>query len=324
MDTSELLKYLKIVMDLEQDKFVQVQTINQLNKSIENYNQQYNNNKLLNSKNQAKRIAESCDNVQVDESGKGLVYFISICMATSGIQIGQIIQAIFHEFVLSLAVGLISSIIISGIPIFIWKRVILKKRKEMAVAQINRGIRADEELSRNRQNMNNKISGIISKLQQEKQSFMKTYNLTNEALKKCYEVNIIPPKYRSMIPVCMFYDYISNGRTYSLKRNPEAFDEGAINMYEEEVFKQVIIGKFNEAIQELREIKNNQKVFYSQMLEAERKKQMILNSINDNISGLRKDVRQGFDIVQYQNEQRNRCLSYMTYVSRQWYSHNQY
>ena len=46
MNTSKLLEYLSIIIDLEKNKYVQECAINQLNENLSSYTIEYNNNKL--------------------------------------------------------------------------------------------------------------------------------------------------------------------------------------------------------------------------------------------------------------------------------------
>jgi hypothetical protein len=181
--------------------------------------------------------------------------------------------------------------------------------------QMRRGARVEDEISQSRNVRNNEISVILPKLEAEKNSMQETYRMTCQTLNKCYDTDIIPVEYRSIIPVCMFYDYISNGRTYSLKRNQNAFDEGAINMYEDECFRRAIIDKLDIVIERLDELKQGQKVLYNAIQDGNIQTKRLLSEINTNVS----NVNGNLQTIQYQNEQRNRCLKYMSYVTYQRY-----
>lgn len=314
MDTAKLLEYLSIIIDLEKDKYSQAETINQLNNEIKSYNNEYRNNEGLNNQVLLSQQTVNDNNIKVDESGKGIMYFMIYYVGALGASLGALANYIFHNFILSLIVTVIGAILGGSIPIIVWKR-ILKKRREQAIIQEKRGLRADIELSQHRQSRNKEIDIVLPRIQAERDNIQKTYNLTCEALKKCYAINIIPIEYRSLIPICMFYDYISNGRTYSIKRNPQAFDEGAINIYEKECFQRLIINKLDNLLYKLDEISENQRVLYNAVQEGNRQTHALLNDINNNVS----KVNSNLQTIQYQNERRDKCLQYMSFVTYQRY-----
>lgn len=316
METSELLKYLSIIIDLEKSKYTQEQTIKLLNGNISSYKKEYDTNIALN-KNvdaQATTNAYTAKNVTADTSGKGLMYFMVYYVGCLGAGLGIAVWNLTKTIPLSIIVGLIGAVIGGSIPIAVWKN-ILKKRKERAVIQINRGNRADIELKESRNLRNKELAVIIPKLDAENKAMQETYQLTCLSLKQCYDVDIIPVKYRNFVPVCMFYDYISNGRTYTLKRNPTAFDEGAINMYEDELFKKEISDKLNIMINHLEAIRSNQKMVYDAIQEGNRQTHTLLNNINSNVT----KVNDKLSTIQYQNEQRNRCTEYLAYVASKYH-----
>lgn len=314
METSELLKYLSIIIDLEKSKFIQEQTIKKLNGNISSYKNEYDTNIALNENVEKLPLNNNINNVSVDTSGKGLMYFMVYYVGCLGAGLGVAVYNLTKTMPVSIIVGLIGAVIGGFIPVAVWKN-ILKKRKERAVIQINRGNRADIELKESRELRNKEIAVIIPKLAAENKALQETYQQTSLSLKQCYDVDIIPVKYRSFVPVCMFYDYILNKRTYSLERNPERFDEGAINMYEKELRNQEINDKLNIMINNLEAIRSNQKMVYDAIQEGNRQTHTLLNKINNNVT----KVNDNLSTIQYQNEQRNRCTEYLAYVASKYH-----
>lgn len=315
MDTSKLLEYLSIIIDLEKNKYTQEKTIKNINNSISSYQSEFNNNLSLNEKSDnIRQNISNFENIKVDESGKGIMYFMIYYVGCIGAGLGVIAYNIAHSMGIAIILGIIGAVIGGSIPVLVWKS-IMKNRRERTIIQMQRGMRADNELKQNRQLRNSEISLAVPKLEAEKESMQETYQLTCQTLKKCYEINIIPVKYRNIVPVCMFYDYILNGRTYSLKRNPNAFDEGAINMYEDEIFRNVIKDKLDIIINKLDDLREGQKVLCRVIEEGNRQTHKLLNDINSNVT----KVNDNLQTIQYQNEQRNRCLEYMSYVTYQRY-----
>lgn len=310
METAELLKYLSIIVELEKSKYTQEETIKRLNGNISSYKREYETNTALNKKVDAAASVDNTQNIVVDTSGKGIMHFMVYYVGCLGAALGVAVYQLTKIWVLAILFGIVGAVIGGSIPVAVWKN-ILKKRRERAVIQINRGNRADIELKQNRELRNKEITAILPKLTAENKTMQETYNLTCLALKQCYDVGIIPVKYRSFVPVCMFYDYILNKRTYSLERNPDKFDEGAINMYENERKQDIIIDKLNIMINNLEAIRNNQAMMYNAIQEGNRKTHTLLNKINSNVT----KVNNNLTTIQYQNEERNRCVQYMSYVA---------
>ncbi len=134
-----------------------------------------------------------------------------------------------------------------------------------------------------------------------------------------YEKDIIPTKYRSFIPVSMFYDYILNKRTYSLERNESTSDIGAINIYEDERLKRLAITEMQKINQNLEAIREGQKILYQEMKSANEQTHRLLNDINANITDFKNNVKEDLSVIKYQNEQINKCTQYMSYVTYQNY-----
>ena len=79
----------------------------------------------------------------------------------------------------------------------------------------------------------------------------------NDALKqnlsKLYALNVIHPKYRSLVPVSMFCEYVETGRCSELTGH-----EGAYNIYEAELRQNVIIDQLDSIKDKLDDVKKNQ------------------------------------------------------------------
>lgn len=311
METSKLLEYLAIIIDLEKNKLTQEETLIAINSNMSSYRTEYGDNVKLND---AINKSNNIKKIEVDKSGKGFFYFMTSCMSCMGINVCISTYNATHSLKLALPLGVIGSLVFGGIPIIIWN-IILQKRRECVTNQVHQGMKAEKELMQSREVRNKKISIALSKLTLESKAMQETYMLTCQALKKCYDINIIPIKYRGIVPVCMFYDYILNGRTYSLQKNLSAFDEGAINMYEKELIYQRIEGKLDVIINNLESLKQGQKVLYNAIQDGNQKTHQMLNDINSSIF----KVNGSLQTIQYQNEQRNKCLEYMSYVTYQRY-----
>lgn len=312
MTTSGLLEYLSIIIDLEKDKYTQEYTLRQLNNNVSSYTNEFNNNKAINERVAAQKI--DYKNVQVSQKGKGIMFFMIYYCAFLGASTGLLANLITGSMRTAVLVGAIGAVAAGCIPVLVWKNII-RKRRQQAIIQLERQKRSDDELAISRRKRNEELMIIVPRLKSEIANFQDTYKLACKTLQKCYDVDIIPAKYRSMIPVCMFYDYILNKRTYSLERNPQTGDVGAINMYEDECYRQVIINKFDQLFDKLNEITQNQRELYNLVKKGNNETHRLLNEINGNIM-------KGNDVlesIEYQNEKQNRYMEYMAYVEYQRY-----
>lgn len=114
------------------------------------------------------------------------------------------------------------------------------------------------------------------------------YNETYDTLQRYYEKDIIYGKYRNLIPICMFYEYLVSGRCTQLTGH-----EGAYNLYETEARMQIIIINLNKIIEKLDAIETNQYMLAEAIKETQdetrrlsgivQEQTQALCSINDNI-----------------------------------------
>lgn len=100
---------------------------------------------------------------------------------------------------------------------------------------------------------------------------------TKSTLEKLYDVDVIYPKYRALVPVVMFCEYLESMRCSQLTGH-----EGAYNIYESELRQNLIISKLNDVINQLEEIKENQWKLYDAIERGNRKVDQLCNISIDN------------------------------------------
>lgn len=101
------------------------------------------------------------------------------------------------------------------------------------------------------------------------------YNKTINILTQLYEVRVngeylLYPKYRDIVPIVMFMEYLDSRRCSTLIGH-----EGAYNIYENEIRLNLIVTKLNDVINRLDDIKDNQYYLYNLISEANRKNNQI-------------------------------------------------
>jgi len=82
-------------------------------------------------------------------------------------------------------------------------------------------------------------------------------------LHQLYKANIIHPKYRGLIPVSMFYDYVDTGRCSTLTGH-----EGAYNIYESELRDQIIFDKLDKINNNIQGMQKSMYFFSTRMQSA--------------------------------------------------------
>ena len=112
-------------------------------------------------------------------------------------------------------------------------------------------------------------------LQQEQQILSKSIMQTQNILNQYYNIGIIYPKYRELIAVSSFYEYLSSGRCSQLEGH-----EGAYNIFEMESRQDLILRKLDDIISRLDSIEQNQYMLYTAIQNSNRETNMMLNELN--------------------------------------------
>ena len=122
-----------------------------------------------------------------------------------------------------------------------------------------------------------------------------------EALEKYYDLDILPKgeKYRGFVPVQTMLGYLQAGRTYSLSRNPNNNDPGAINMYIEELHHHQIVGELRQINHNLEIVQQRQSLLYEAYCENNQKIQQLTDTISHGIETLHRDNQ----IAEYSRKQ---------------------
>ena len=98
---------------------------------------------------------------------------------------------------------------------------------------------------------------------------------TKELLDNYYDAGIIFPKYRNLVAVSMFHEYLQTGRCSELTGH-----EGAYNIYEQEARMDLILTKLDDVITRLDRIESNQYILAAAIREINYK----VNDLADSVS----------------------------------------
>ena len=130
-----------------------------------------------------------------------------------------------------------------------------------------------------------KANEIANEIVKAKNELQRTYDV----LQRVYSMNIIYSKYRSFVPVGMFYEYICSGRCSTLEGH-----EGAYNIYEYELRMDIIIN-------ELQEIKQNQWYLYDAISSQNKNFNRLYQSCISGMSTLN-NISQNTDLIAYYSQ----------------------
>ncbi len=107
-------------------------------------------------------------------------------------------------------------------------------------------------------------------------------------LQKIYDRGIIFPKYRNLVMVCSIYEYFCSGRCTTLEGH-----EGAYNILEMEIRLDRITTQLDRVIAQLGAIQQNQYMLYSAIQESNRRSEQLLSSVDQLVSGIQELNAQG-------------------------------
>ena len=113
------------------------------------------------------------------------------------------------------------------------------------------------------------IVGRISNIEKDLDDVTKTLN-------KYYDVDVIYPKYRNLVAVTTFIEYLESGRCKSLYGYT-----GCYNVYEQEIRQNAIIGKLDQVLAQLDQIKKVQFATYLAVQESNALKSALVNTCNN-------------------------------------------
>ena len=165
-------------------------------------------------------------------------------------------------------------------------------------------------------------AATINKLNTKRQCLKVNYSAiekqkksSEDILAKLYSANIIMPKYRNLISVSSIFEYFDTGRCNRLEGH-----DGAYNLFESEIRLDRIILKLDNIIEQLDRINENQFTLYSEIVDANRRTEKVLNSVEKNMSELStagqaaaknlSDIKANEQIIAYNTERAMKELEY--------------
>ncbi len=173
----------------------------------------------------------------------------------------QIIKVAINTFLgcfIFIPIGLVVSFIVAIIARIIdYKKTNSRYMEKQKEVEFHRGL--EQQRVKQELNIKQDIVNQISILRME-------INEINNTLKQYYDLNIIHPKYRSLIPVTSFCEYLETGRCSQLEGH-----EGAYNIFENEIRLDKIATQIEVVIQHLDRIEQNQYYLYQTISDSNKK-----------------------------------------------------
>lgn len=255
MNTNELLLYLKSVRDLEQICYT-------CNRSINNL--QYRADRLGICKNFVEPIKPSSYSSDWEfQEIYGCAYVVSLILCFIFFQymwpdmfgaiwiLGIICAVVFCLFAGFLVALPVSAIIL--IAIYIYHRHDYPKQYEKEMTSYLSKVKQDEIRVRNELQVKKNILA-------QRDILKSSFNNTRKLLDKLYSYNIIYSKYRNMVAVTMFCEYLESGICTQLKGH-----EGAYNQFEKELRDRIIIAELKTISSQLESIRQTQYMLYEEV-----------------------------------------------------------
>lgn len=267
-------KYLNAILKFEIEKYVLQKSINNIDITVKQLGKTKNNYTVP----VVHRVALFDGNVIL-----GSILLIIIPDAIVALVLGWIFNKGVAYITLSIGVAIFFLFIIG------LSQVNRAKNKEYEVQN-------KSELNEYKQNIENEKKRVATEnankimLQKSRTLLYSQYQKVSELLLKMYSLNVIYPKYRNMIAVASFVEYIDSGRCHALTGH-----EGAYNIYETEVRLDRIITNQEEILIRLEQIRDNQHMLYSAISSANKE----IEKLSSAYKSQTKVIAQNNEIIAY-------------------------
>ena len=236
MATNTLLKYLRTILKLETDLHTLSVSMNRNRQQASQLSQTYT-------------IQKPETNLGTGISGFFFDLLMAFILSIIPFGIAAFFFFVYHVsksglcFVVGFAVALV------GVAVF---GVVMSTAREERKQAPEKLRQYEKDVAENERQMqaNRKALTLVN---QDYEVLRQRYNKAALLLQKYYDLNIIYPKYRGIVPVAMFVQYLESGIVYQLEG-----PDGAYSRYEDELFRQLIINKLDVIVTRLDDIRSTQ------------------------------------------------------------------
>ena len=284
MKKSDLLKYLNDCKNLEVTYYFQCEEQQRLWQSMCNLGIQGRidvpNRDII-----ARKVRDDIHNFFEDHGfGFIVVGIVAVIAIIVSLYIGISYDSIFAFIFFLVLLGMIIipvSIALGLILLFICDIAVIPKidkQYELAVSNYYMAVEQDKKRVEYEQSEIQLLQCRVNEIEAQK-------NETKSALDKLYAVGVVYEKYRALIPIVMFCEYLQSGRCSGLEGQ-----DGAYNIYEYELRQNLIIYKLNEISSKLDQIQQNQYMLYTAINEGNQKLDRLCSAACDSAKCLQ-DIR---------------------------------
>lgn len=243
LNTEDTIKYLENVCRLENDRFALVTARNELQRKVDTYGRKRTNI-------YKPRV------VHGEYEGGGYAIALGI---PAGAFLGFIIGAYQDEPGIGAGLGVLAGITI-GILMMIYQAVSASRENKANYRAYAAEVMEDNARVAHENSFKPMFQQHIKRLDGK-------INALTETLNKIYSYDVLYSKYRNdVVAVNTIYEYFLMGRVVSL--TSRYGNDGAYNIYENELRQNIIINKLDTIINQLEQIKANQHMLYEAVQEA--------------------------------------------------------
>lgn len=283
----ELLEYLKMALDMEEDLYTKKELLEKLEK-------EYHNNEYLSYSKKPLEERVFITKFQLDSNKSGFTWL--------GIGIGAfILDVIFFSPTTDVAAILFLFAIVAffiglGKTILALMNTYYSAKSSITgricavTGKAERARRYEDDLKKwqteaeeiNKENTKRGLAQAVLKVNIN--AVEDQYSSARKTLDEIYAINIIHPKYRNLIAVSSLYEYFDTGRCTELEGAT-----GAYNLFENESRLDRILVKMDKIIVNLDAIRNSQYQLYTAITSANNSTANLLASISRNVQTIEKN-----------------------------------
>lgn len=279
LSVEEYKEYFRHVMDLEVDHYELLSLKQRLNDQLEQLSIGY----------------EPVKKPSILGTIIKTIFWIAVFAAAGGIICGIIALAIGFIFVLITSIffrdikppeaavfiqwGAAIGAVLAGVIVLCRKIWVYKNER---AAYINTEMAKRLDLQRI-----NELQPILAQCEQEERKKV-------EILQAYYDKGVVYKKYQGLVPIATIYEYLESGRCNTLTGH-----EGAYNLYESELLMHTIIGRLDDIIDELDDIRENQRMLYDSITDSNRRIENFLDSIDNKLGQQNVLMQENNEISEY-------------------------
>ena len=307
LNYNELLKYMKIVLDMEKNVYVELKSWEELQGHI---------NRLGIMGNFERPQKKNVDGFFDRDEPKVLAGLEGAIVPSAAIGNfiwgdGSLLRFPFRSFG-----HFIIAIVILLAPIFICSIIVLIRDNTKANKEYNINLDKYNQMIENDKVRVQRELAQKQYLQTQADTLATMWRTSKEKLDKMYSYDILEEKYRNIVAVASIYEYLKHERTRSLQR--VGSDEGAYNIFESEVRLNKIITNTDIIIQKLDVVIENQRELANTMRNAQNSINNLVTSTNNMSARIQSGMNRlnaSVELSNYQQQQTNNELRYMNFMN---------